>query len=669
MPDLLLVFPPQWSPFQPALSLPSLSAWLKRARFQVQSFDMNLAFYEWLLSDECAGLLIGHLDALDWSEDTKLAYRSIFLRAADFRQGIQNLKDDSTAEQATYVSQHYQAVKSLEIYMDAISEVEQSFTITPYDFRLAADNLRTSALELAVESPPELIDRFVQKIASEVIAPASANAIGISCIGQEQLYFTLLLGASLKKSGITIPIFVGGTIFARIYERGAITPGWFQRFFDIIVRNEGEKPCEQLLSNLRDGRELIYKVPSIVYAEGDNLVASPICAPLSPAELPTPDFDDTPLNRYFSTEITLPLLSSRGCYWGKCEFCHHGMVYGEKYAGYDVSRVLESVTLLAERYGVHHFAFNDEAIPPKIARAIGEKFPENEKTGWNFTGLIKFEKFFKNEDFRNLHNIGFRSLYVGLESASERVLALMKKNNTRETMVSNLSDATSAGIWMHCFAFFGFPGETDAEAQETHDFILQNADIISSYGSAIFVLEHNAPIFRHLADYGLKIKSLPSDNIDVYYDFEVSTGITPGRALEWMHKLNNAALDIPSYNAAGWLPRELQLCVLAKMTPQDLVSSGLRIREQGGLPGELPLRDFLGLEMHPSDSARIIVNRINGRVFFARGKMAELFDLCCGEGLTMNEALQCAPDVFSRLSSGGARLTSEAVLSPVPAPL
>ncbi|MEV5238539.1 radical SAM protein [Streptomyces cinnamoneus] len=669
MTDLLLLFPPQWSPFQPALSLPSLSAWLKRAGFQVKSLDMNLAFYEWLFSDECTELLIEQLRTLDLDESAKLGYKSIFLRAEDFRNCFHDLRESRARDSDEYVSRHYLAVKSLEIYLDAISQVVQSFTISPYDFRLKRDNLRTSVLEQAVESPPPLIAQFVRKMVSQLIVPTRASVIGLSCIGQEQLYFTLLFGAALKEQGVASPILVGGTILARIYERGAITPRWFERFFDVIVRNEGEKPCEQLLSNHRDGRALTHDVPSIVYSDGNELTASPVCAPLSPAELPTPDFDDIPLRRYFSSEITLPLLSSRGCYWGKCEFCHHGMVYGEKYAGYDVGRVLESIEFLAERHGVRHFAFNDEAIPPKIARSMGERFPENGTTGWNFTGLIKFEKFFTDQDFANLHKVGFRSLYVGLESGSERVLALMKKNNTKETMLRNLSDATSAGIWMHCFAFFGFPGETDAEAEETHDFILGNADIISSYGSAVFVLEHNAPIFRHLADYGLKIKSLPSDNIDVYYDFEVSSGITPSRALEWMNKLNEAALDIPSYNAAGWLPRELQLCVLSETTPQGLVSLGTDIRERGGIPAGLPLRDFLSRELHLANSSQIIINRINGRVFSARGKMADLFDLCCAEGLTMEESVKYAPHVFGRLSSARTRLTSEAVLSPVPSPL
>src|SRR5207249_3328953 len=128
-------------------------------------------------------------------------------------------------------------------------------------------------------------------------------------------------------------------------------------------------------------------------------------------------------------------LTARGCYWGKCEFCHHGMVYGEKYEAYEITRVLENVRSLATKYGVRHFAFNDEAIPPKVLRAMGKLFPPHSQTGWNFTGLIKFEPYFTAEDFRNVHAVGLRSLYVGLESASEHVLDLMKKHSTKQVIL------------------------------------------------------------------------------------------------------------------------------------------------------------------------------------------------------------------------------------------
>jgi anaerobic magnesium-protoporphyrin IX monomethyl ester cyclase len=651
--DLLMVFPPQWSAFQPALSLPSLSAWLKRAGFNVRSLDLNLHFYEWLFTETCTDYLLHLVDQRDWSPEVKQAYRTAFLNANEFREDVQNLKRFNSTitppRKADYFEQHYIMVRSLETYLTAISQVSQDIFISPYAFHLTGGNLKTSELERLVDSPPPLLVKFLSAAIVDYIAPHNPKSIGISCIGQEQLYFTLLLG-SLLKQHMNVPVFVGGTILSRIFERGALKPQWFERFFDVIVRNEGERPAERLLSNLLSGRPLFEGTPGIVYLDGQEMVSSPPCPPLQSSEIPLPDFDDLPIESYLSAEATLPLLSSRGCYWGKCEFCHHGMVYGEKYEGSDVHRVLETVESLSEKYHVRHFAFNDEAIPPKILRSMGKIFPPCKDTGWSFTGLIKFENYFQESDFANIHRIGFRSLYVGLESASERVLRLMRKNTLKDVIVRNLTDATSSGIWMHCFLFFGFPGETESDAQETYDFVLANPDIINSFGAGTFSLEHNAPIFRHLEDFGLQLRPSSENDIDVYYDYIVSNGVTPDRALEWMLNLNKAALTVPSYRSAGWIPRELQLCMLSVMAPHELVAHGLRIYSMQGLPEHAVLPQVVSRLDYPSNEAcQIVVNRLNGRALAIKGNAAALFDACYENRLAIEQIRELAPMLFDRL--------------------
>lgn len=643
MPELLLVFPPQWSPFQPALSLPSLSAWLKRAGYSVSSLDLNVQFYEWLLSDECAGMLVEQVLASDRPAAEQEAYLAVFGGVADFRADVARLRDAGGDATEDFMAGNYAAVQSFQTYLDAVSAVAGTFSVSPYQFQLASGNLRVADLERQVAEPPVLIERFLRGAVERLILPAAPGVVGLSCIGQEQLYFTLLLGR-LVKEVCAAPVVVGGTIFARIFERGVLRPEWFETYFDVIVRNEGEKPLEGLLANRAAGRPLTEGVPGVVHRGG----SSAPCAPLSVAELPIPDFDDLPLGRYLSPELTLPLLSARGCYWGKCEFCHHGMVYGEKYAPYKAPSLLETVRTLSERYGVRHFAFNDEALPPTSARAIARTFPPHAETGWTFTGLIKFEPSYTRADFDGIHAAGFRSLYVGLESASERVLDLMKKRSTRRTIVANLTDATGAGIWMHCFLFFGFPGETHADARETYDFILEHPDIVSSYGAGTFSLEHNAPIFRHLADHGLRLRPTAAGDVDVYYDYEVEHGISAAEALEWQDRLNEAAGGIEEYSAAKWVPRELLLCLLARMTPEELRRVGLRMRACGGMPAPTPLRSITTV----SPDAGIVVNRMNGRVLALRGPAVEVFELC-RDALDLGAVRELAPVLFDRLAFYG----------------
>jgi hypothetical protein len=654
MTDLLLIFPPQWSPFQPALSLPSLSAWLKHAGFTVSSVDLNIIFFYWLFSDECSQILLHQLDEKDWSETKKLGFRTILSSVSEFRSDLSHLKksrhEGTHVSASDYVKRHYIADHSANTYLATVSAIAEDFRVTPYEFTLKGGNLDGSLLERMVISPPPLLQKFVEVAITEHILPHRPKVIGISCLGLDQLYFTFLLGSLLKKY-CDYPIIVGGTVLPRIFDRGALKPKWFSSFFDIVVRNEGEKPCEKMLGNINSNRPISEDVPGIIYLGQSEVVSSKPARPLNAAELPYPDFSDLPLENYFSADITLPLLSSRGCYWGKCEFCHHGMVYGEKYGAYGIEQVLETVKYLASRYNVKHFAFNDEAIPPKILRAMGKIFPKYDVSGWNFTGLIKFENYFQKSDFENLADIGFRSIYVGLESASERVLELMKKNNKQETIVKNLTDATAAGIWMHCFLFFGFPGETDKDAQETYDFVLSNSDIIGSFGSATFVLEHNAPIFHHLNDFGLQISQSAQNDVDVYYDYILSDGITPKRALYWMNKLNNAALSIPKYQAIGWVPREHLLSLLSMIEPGELTELGLSIRNSDGLPSNAKLAELTSIYRNPSEKdCWIVINRLNQRVMSTTGSAATLTKLFYEHEFTLNEIGRHFPPLLSHLA-------------------
>ncbi|HEX8093741.1 B12-binding domain-containing radical SAM protein [Jatrophihabitans sp.] len=630
MTELLLVFPPQWSPFQPALSLPSLSAWLKRAGFDVASVDLNVLFYEWLLSDDCAQILAEEVRRSALSHQARLGLLAIFENAPSFRQDLARLSDhayddDESAE--SYMARNYLAIQSLESYLDAVSTVADGFTVSPYEFRLTSGNLKVGELKRSVSSPPRIIGEFIERAVRQHILPAEPAVVGLSCIGQEQLYFTLLLGARLKQE-LGVPVIIGGTIFSRIFERGALLPEWFDRYFDVIVRNEGEKPAERLLANVRAGRPLTADVPGIVYARDGRIESSSPCPPLNVAELPIPDFDDLPLGRYISPEVTLPLLSARGCYWGKCEFCHHGMVYGEKYAPYKAPDLLDTIRTLSDRYGVTHFAFNDEALPPTTARAISRLFPPHAETAWTFTGLIKFEPSYTRDDFEGMHRAGFRSLYVGLESASERVLDLMRKRSKRETIVANLTDATESGIWMHCFLFFGFPGEREEDARTTYDFILENPGIVSSFGAGTFSLEHNAPIFKHVEDFGVELRPTGDDDVDVYYRYDARTGISAGRALEWQGALYEATRRIPSYSSARWVPRELLLCMLSHLRPRDLQRVGLTMRECGGFPAATRLREITSRVAGGQEPGScVVINRMNGRVTFLKPTAADLFAL------------------------------------------
>src|SRR5690606_38234365 len=68
-------------------------------------------------------------------------------------------------------------------------------------------------------------------------------------------------------------------------------------------------------------------VPNLIYRDGETIRVTERKEPAKIGALPQPDFDGLPLDRYLAPELALPLLTARGCYFGKCAFCNVG--YGE----------------------------------------------------------------------------------------------------------------------------------------------------------------------------------------------------------------------------------------------------------------------------------------------------------------------------------------------------
>ena len=647
--DIDLLFPPQWSPFQPPLSLPALKAWLSREGFSCALHDANVDFYHWLFSSEARRILERRLAART-SDIKTLGYRAVLARSDDFLEDFRQLSErpkQSRTDRET-VQQVYRSVKSLQTYLSVVSSISGEFEITPYSFKTTADMLRLDVINQFVENPPDLIDSFVNFFCATKLRNA-ADSVGISCIGQEQLLFTLLFAQRLARIGRKVV--VGGTILSRMQQRGLLPASWFEHGITVIVHNEGERPLTKLLHLKNWTADQLKAVDGITFLNQGKLVTTKSAAALTPAEVPVPDFDGFPLARYLTPEITLPILSSRGCYWGHCEFCHHGMVYGEKYSTYSVDAVIDTINKLSVKYGVKYFSFNDEAVPPKIMRALGNSSIVGQDL--RFQALFKFEKYYTKLDFQNLFSAGFRSLYVGLESANERVLASMRKNTKKEVITGNLQHAAGAGIWVHCFLFFGFPGELEEEAKETSDYILQNSNIIGSFGAGNFELEYGAPISKHVADFPLKLNSVDMGRVDVYADYEPTQGIPQWRAAEIASKLHLDALSLAKYRSVNWVPRELFLILLSEIGANKLIEEGDLLFKANDVIRDVSLRDFISV--HRQEDVTIFINRLNRRIVSVSSITSVALQAAYAQGWSPQEIDSINPHLMSGFASQESR--------------
>ncbi|MBU7032159.1 MAG: radical SAM protein, partial [Theionarchaea archaeon] len=294
-------------------------------------------------------------------------------------------------------------------------------------------------------------------------------------------------------------------------------------YIDSIIFFDGETALASLIERIEGGRDLS-SVPNILYREGDHLRRSEVYHREDINELPPPSFDGFPLTDYFSPIVILPLQTARGCYWSRCTFCAIPYGEGPSFRSRDPDRVVEDMISLKSLYCTQHFEFVDDAIPPQKLRHISRELISRD-LDFRWAAEVRLEPQFSAELLTQMHEGGCRILYFGLESANPRILALMDKGTDITTGQRVLSDSHEAGIWNHVYVFFGFPTETEEEAENTIQFIKKNNPVIDSVGFGQFLLYRHSKIHENYQDFGITKILERKSPFSFIFDYEIKNGM------------------------------------------------------------------------------------------------------------------------------------------------
>jgi hypothetical protein len=241
--------------------------------------------------------------------------------------------------------------------------------------------------------------------------------------------------------------------------------------------------------------------------------------------LPLPDFDGLPLDRYLAPRLALPLLTARGCYYGKCAFCNVGYGEAENFSLMRSEILAEQMYTLKRKYGVEEIFFSDEALTPRTLRELS-LIMQRDGTPLLWGGCARFERPITGELLHLMHAGGCRMILFGLESASEAIMQRMRKGTQLEHMHRILHESTEASIWNHTFFFFGFPGETLDDAQQTVNFLYEHKQHINSAAFGTFLLEIDAPAHRFPASFGItRVIEGPEKDLAIYFEYETGHGM------------------------------------------------------------------------------------------------------------------------------------------------
>jgi hypothetical protein len=463
------------------------------------------------------------------------------------------------AEEAKRIirSEQFYDIDKLEWSIQVFREVMSVTSMVYAPARICMPPMETS-LSYKVFVSSEILDavndtqvNIYRDVFDHLLKPAieteQPEVIGISIVLQQQMFSTMTFCSLIKQHFPHIHITIGGNTVTRL--RDVLPQSPLFQHFDSAVVYEGETAFIQLVSAVGAKRSLA-EVPNTIYKDETGIHTSPTSYAEDLATLPPPDFDGLPLEKYFVPTKILPYLATRGCYWGRCEFCDHGEGYTAGSRSKKIQDILVDIQFLRDKYGTRHFHFTDESYPPALFRKLARGLIESQM-GIVWTTHMRFEKSLLDEQvWQDAKESGCKYLHFGYESGVERVLQLMDKATTTEIMTKHLQLTANAGIWNHCMGFFGFPGETKEEAWQSVEFLEQNKDHVHSLGFGTFDLGRHNPVAKHPDRWGVTAYKNPDWDLALDYYYTVKNGMSieeAERVFEQFERHHNPGWDLRLY--------------------------------------------------------------------------------------------------------------------------
>lgn len=562
---VMLIFPPDWYPSEPYLSLPSLTAVLRKAGHTVIQKDINCEMWDWYFSEDFLKKVLRRVpqqldrlrkqakkrDLVEWEMDVQLALCDVT------RPRIEKLIRDAEEAKDIVRNEMFYDVDKLEWAIQVFREITSVISLVYAPARICMPPMETSlsykpyvsaeVMDAVQDEQVNVYRDVFDHLVRPVIQAEQADVVGISIVLQQQMFSAMTFCALIKQHFPDIHVTIGGNTVTRL--RDVLPESPLFQYFDSAVVYEGETAFAQLVEAI-GAKQSLADVPNTIYKDETGIHVSPLSYAEDLATLPPPDFDGLPLEKYFVPTRILPYLATRGCYWGRCEFCDHGEGYTAGYRSKKIQDILADITYLRDKYGAKHFHFTDESYPPALFRKLARGLIESQM-GIFWTTHMRFEKSLLEEAvWQDAKESGCRYLHFGYESGVERVLQLMDKATTTEVMTKHLKLTAEAGIWNHCMGFFGFPGETKEEAWRSVQFLEQNKDHVHSLGFGTFDLGRHNPVAKHPEKWGVTAYKNPEWDLALDYYYTVKNGMSieeAERVFEQFEGNHNPGWDLRLY--------------------------------------------------------------------------------------------------------------------------
>lgn len=497
---IVFVTPPPAKPSEPGISAGAAAAFLRHLGSDARSIDASIAWHRYALAPQ---RLRGSLR----EAPNGAAVRA--LRAGE--DGFAVLRQPGTyGSRERYTS----AIALLENALRLAAAAYPGLSLGVAHIRGdgVLDRSESSAWLVRMASEPGPFDAYFQDELIPWLAAEGATHVAVSLTFQPQAPAAFRLAALLRDRLPGVRRYLGGPLVACWQAaRLAICGAPFDLFEGLFAGED------------RDLRGLAAELGAEAPARGaESLVRAP-------------GLDEVNWEEYLSPMPTVPVAIGRGCYWGKCSFCPDHLHGADRPC--EASALQSWLREVAERFpGGAMLHLTDSAVPvgqmAEIAGVI-----ERERLPIRWHGFCRLEPEFAEPGFADgLVRGGCAMLQFGVESAAPRLLGLLGKGAGVERARGVLRATAAAGIRNYVYLLFGIPTETDAEREQTLQFVAEEAGSIHALNAALLNLPKQSPMHRHPHRFGIT-ELLPfsdATDLSLYEDFRCGNSHPRPEARRWL---------------------------------------------------------------------------------------------------------------------------------------
>ncbi len=339
----------------------------------------------------------------------------------------------------------------------------------------AAAVLRARGFEVAlfdavlagsVEEWTEALDRHLPGVC--VLYEDSFNYLSKMCLGTMRRASLVMIAAARDRGVRVLVCGSDATDHPEVYlDAGA----------EAVILGEGEGTLGEAVDALAGPPARLEDVDGLCFRGADGrLVRTAARPPLREIDaLPRPAWDLVDVDayrriwrarhRYFS----MNLVTTRGCPY-HCNWCAKP-IWGQRYAVRSAEAVADEVRWLKDAHAPDHLWFCDDIFGlsagwvERYADALVERHAVVPFKCLSRADLLE------EPVVRALARAGCRTVWMGAESGSQRILDAMEKGLTVEQIVGAARRLHAAGIEVGLFLQFGYPGEEWDDVERTLDLV------------------------------------------------------------------------------------------------------------------------------------------------------------------------------------------------------